>query len=85
MVCMRSGGPRSIGTGNRAEMFPVRAANRAILPILWPTPLKKRTLTALYNRRGKPDGAWLDALHQALDKTGWPATLYGCACSSFRL
>jgi type II restriction/modification system DNA methylase subunit YeeA len=29
--------------------------------------LKTRTLTNLYNTRGKPEGAWLDALHAALD------------------
>ena len=29
--------------------------------------LKKRTLTNLYNTRGKPEGAWLDALHRTLD------------------
>jgi hypothetical protein len=39
--------------------------------------LKKRTLTALYNTRGTPEGAWLDALHAALDAAvarayGWP-------------
>jgi hypothetical protein len=42
--------------------------------------LKKRTLTALYNQRDKPEGAWLDALHRALDEAvaaayGWPATI----------
>jgi type II restriction/modification system DNA methylase subunit YeeA len=39
--------------------------------------LKARTLTALYNRRGTPEGAWLDNLHRALDAAvasayGWP-------------
>jgi type II restriction/modification system DNA methylase subunit YeeA len=29
--------------------------------------LKQRTLTALYNTRGKPEGMWLDHLHAALD------------------
>jgi hypothetical protein len=28
--------------------------------------LKKRTLTALYNQRGTPEGAWLDALTRLL-------------------
>ena len=42
--------------------------------------LKKRTLTNLYNRRGTPEGAWLDTLHRALDAAvaaayGWPADL----------
>lgn len=42
--------------------------------------LRGRTLTALYNQRGKPEGAWLDALHQALDEAvaaayGWPSDL----------
>lgn len=40
--------------------------------------LKTRTLVDLYNTRGKPEGAWLDALHAALDAAvaaayGWPA------------
>lgn len=39
--------------------------------------LKKRTLTALYNSRGTPEGAWLDGLHRSLDDAvatayGWP-------------
>jgi hypothetical protein len=42
--------------------------------------LKKRTLTALYNQRGTPEGAWLDGLHRDLDEAvaaayGWPATI----------
>jgi hypothetical protein len=42
--------------------------------------LRGRTLTALYNQRGKPEGEWLDALHRALDEAvaaayGWPANL----------
>jgi hypothetical protein len=42
--------------------------------------LKSRTLTNLYNTRGKPEGAWLDALHRHLDDAvaaayGWPADL----------
>ena len=42
--------------------------------------LAKRTLTALYNTRGKPEGVWLDNLHAALDAAvgaayGWPATI----------
>jgi hypothetical protein len=42
--------------------------------------LKGRTLTALYNTRGTPDGAWLDLLHADLDAAvaaayGWPADL----------
>jgi type II restriction/modification system DNA methylase subunit YeeA len=44
------------------------------------TTLRARTLTALYNQRGKPEGAWLDALHQVLDEAvaaayGWPVDL----------
>ena len=40
--------------------------------------LKVRTLTALYNMRGTPEGTWLDNLHRALDEAvaaayGWPA------------
>ena len=39
--------------------------------------LRTRTLTKLYNTRGKPEGAWLDALHRTLDAAvavayGWP-------------
>jgi hypothetical protein len=39
--------------------------------------LRKRTLTALYNTRGTPEGTWLDNLHRALDAAvaaayGWP-------------
>ncbi|MFQ3623004.1 MAG: type IIL restriction-modification enzyme MmeI [Acetobacteraceae bacterium] len=39
--------------------------------------LKGRTLTNLYNTRGTPEGAWLDALHRRLDEAaaaayGWP-------------
>jgi type II restriction/modification system DNA methylase subunit YeeA len=42
--------------------------------------LKKRTLTALYNTRGTPEGAWLDGLHRRLDDAvaaayGWPADI----------
>lgn len=42
--------------------------------------LKKRTLTALYNTRGTPEGAWLDALHADLDAAvaaayDWPADI----------
>jgi type II restriction/modification system DNA methylase subunit YeeA len=42
--------------------------------------LRTRTLTALYNQRGTPQGAWLDGLHRALDEAvaaayGWPADL----------
>jgi type II restriction/modification system DNA methylase subunit YeeA len=44
------------------------------------TTLRARTLTALYNLRGKSEGAWLDALHRTLDEAvavayGWPANL----------
>ena len=42
--------------------------------------LKARTLTNLYNTRGKPEGAWLDGLHTALDVAvaaayGWPSDI----------
>jgi type II restriction/modification system DNA methylase subunit YeeA len=42
--------------------------------------LKTRTLTNLYNTRGKPEGAWLDGLHAALDAAvaaayGWPSDI----------
>lgn len=42
--------------------------------------LRSRTLTALYNTRATPEGAWLDGLHRALDAAvaaayGWPAAL----------
>ncbi len=42
--------------------------------------LRGRTLTALYNTRGTPAGAWLDGLHATLDAAvaaayGWPADL----------
>jgi hypothetical protein len=41
---------------------------------------RARTLTALYNRRYKPEGAWLDAVRRVLDEVvaavyGWPANL----------
>ncbi|MFL5255689.1 MAG: hypothetical protein ACJ8AI_22890 [Rhodopila sp.] len=39
------------------RLVPKNAAAAAIL--------KKRTLTALYNTRGTPEGTWLDALHRA--------------------
>ena len=41
------------------------------------TTLRTRTLTALYNQRGKPEGAWLDALHTTLDIA--VASAYGWA------
>ncbi|WP_226381586.1 class I SAM-dependent DNA methyltransferase [Falsiroseomonas ponticola] len=42
--------------------------------------LKARTLTALYNTRGTPEGAWLDRLHADLDAAvaaayGWAADI----------
>ena len=42
--------------------------------------LKSRTLTNLYNTRGKPEGAWLDSLHADLDAAvaaayGWPPAI----------
>ncbi|WP_439594412.1 class I SAM-dependent DNA methyltransferase [Falsiroseomonas sp.] len=42
--------------------------------------LRARTLTNLYNTRGTPEGAWLDALHARLDAAvaaayGWPADI----------
>ena len=42
--------------------------------------LRTRTLTALYNTRGTPAGAWLDGLHRTLDEAvatayGWPSDL----------
>ncbi|WP_202910634.1 hypothetical protein [Teichococcus vastitatis] len=42
--------------------------------------LRRRTLTALYNTRRMPEGAWLDNLHHALDAAvaeayGWPADI----------
>jgi hypothetical protein len=42
--------------------------------------LKSCTLTNLYNKRGTPEGAWLDNLDRALDEAvaaayGWPADL----------
>lgn len=51
------------------RLIPKNAAAAALL--------KKRTLTALYNMRGKPEGAWLDNLHRDLDAAvatayGWP-------------
>ena len=38
MHCSRLGEPSSTGTGNRAPLFPVGAANRAIRPVLWRNP-----------------------------------------------
>ncbi len=54
------------------RLLPVDAAADAIL--------RRRTLTALYNTRGTPEGTWLDALHRDLDAAvaaayGWPADL----------
>jgi type II restriction/modification system DNA methylase subunit YeeA len=42
--------------------------------------LRTRTLTALYNTRGRPTGAWLDGLHRTLDDAvaaayDWPPDL----------
>ncbi|MEI9986137.1 MAG: DNA methyltransferase [Aliidongia sp.] len=42
--------------------------------------LKSRTLTNLYNQRGRPEGTWLDSLHRTLDEAvasayGWPADI----------
>jgi len=42
--------------------------------------LRTRTLTALYNTRGTPAGAWLDGLHRTLDDAvaaaySWPLDL----------
>jgi type II restriction/modification system DNA methylase subunit YeeA len=42
--------------------------------------LRTRTLTALYNQRGKSEGAWLNALHRTLDEVvaaayDWPVDL----------
>jgi hypothetical protein len=44
------------------------------------TALRSRTLTSLYNQRGTPQAAWLDALHATLDQAVadaycWPASL----------
>ncbi|MBV9784306.1 MAG: class I SAM-dependent DNA methyltransferase, partial [Acidisphaera sp.] len=50
------------------RLLPKDAAAEAVL--------RKRTLTALYNQRGTPEGAWLDALHRALDEA--VAAAYGC-------
>ncbi len=54
------------------RLLPVDAAAEAVL--------RRRTLTALYNTRGTPEGTWLDALHRDLDAAvaaayGWPADL----------
>jgi hypothetical protein len=54
------------------RILPVDAAAAATL--------KGRTLTALYNTRGTPSGAWLDNLHRDLDAAvaaayGWAANL----------
>jgi hypothetical protein len=57
--------------------FPDRpvARNAAAIPAL-----KDRTLTVLYGMSGKPEGAWLDNLHHALDTAvaaayGWSADI----------
>ena len=49
-------------------------------PGIAPEELKKRTLTNLYNQRGKGECAWLDNAHRALDEAvfaayGWPLGL----------
>lgn len=54
--------------------FPMRAVPRSADAA---SRLKKRTLTALYNTRGYPEGAWLDALHRCLDSA--VAAAYGWA------
>jgi type II restriction/modification system DNA methylase subunit YeeA len=46
------------------ENFPDRLVPRSLEAA---QALKKRTLTNLYNTRGTAEGAWLDALHAALD------------------
>jgi type II restriction/modification system DNA methylase subunit YeeA len=61
-----------VAPGLPVRLVPVDAAAAAALA--------KRTLTALYNTRGTPAGAWLDNLHAALDAAvaaayGWPADL----------
>ncbi|MBV9734812.1 MAG: class I SAM-dependent DNA methyltransferase [Acidisphaera sp.] len=61
-----------VAPGFPDRLLPKDAAAEAVL--------RKRTLTALYNQRGTPEGAWLDALHRALDAAvaaayGWPADL----------
>ena len=61
-----------VAPGLPDRLVPVDAAAAAVLA--------KRTLTALYNTRGTPAGAWLDNLHAALDAAvaaayGWPADL----------
>lgn len=57
--------------------FPARAVPKSDAAAV---ALKKRTLTALYNTRGTPEGVWLDGLHQRLDAAvaaayGWPADI----------
>ena len=57
--------------------FPDRLLPRGTLAI---ATLRTRTLTALYNTRGTPAGAWLDGLHHTLDEAvaaayGWPSDL----------
>ena len=44
--------------------FPARPVPRSTVAA---RELKDRTLTNLYSARGKPEGAWLDALHRTLD------------------
>lgn len=57
--------------------FPARAVAKSVDAAAL---LKKRTLTALYNTRGTPEGAWLDGLHRTLDAAvaaayGWPVDI----------
>ncbi|WP_338034056.1 type IIL restriction-modification enzyme MmeI [Lichenicola cladoniae] len=58
-----------VTAGYQDRMVPKNSAATALM--------RGRTLTALYNQRGKPEGAWLDALHAALDTA--VASAYGLA------
>ena len=66
-----------ISTPEIAPGFPERLIPRDASSAIM---LRSRTLTALYNQRGTPEGAWLDALYAALDTAvasayGWVADL----------
>ena len=63
----RSGGARAGGRSGFPDRILPRDAKAAAV-------LKTRTLTNLYNTRGKPEGAWLDALHAALTPPSPPPT-----------
>ncbi len=65
---------------HEAEVVPGFPERRLPVDEVAAATLRKRTLTALYNTRGTPEGTWLDGLHRVLDEAvaaayGWSAGL----------